>query len=202
VTSASSAPCEGADPAQPVQCVSVRARLLAGPDKGHITTVQFTSPSAGTGFGVGERILLARVQAGPGGPDTPMYSYLDHARLPSLWWLAAVFALAVVVLGRLHGLGALIGLGASFFFLLRFMLPAIIEGHSPVLVALVASCAIAFLALYLAQGFGWVTTVALLGTVGALGVTAVLGTIWVRLADFTGLGFRGGVRGPVGSRER
>ena len=32
------------------------------------------------------------------------------------------------------------------------------------------------------------TTVALLGTVGALGVTAILGTIWVRLADFTGLG--------------
>ncbi len=188
VVSASTETCPGSDPAQPLQCVTIRARLLEGPDEGVVTKLLYSAPVAGTHFSAGDRILLVRVESGPGGPDTPFYTYLDHARLPSLWWLAAAFALAVVVLGRLRGLGALIGLAASFFFLLRFMLPAIIQGHSPVLVSLVASCAIAFLALYLAQGFGKVTTVALLGTVGALGVTALLGTLWVRLADFTGLG--------------
>jgi len=194
VTSASSETCPGTDPSQPAQCVTLRARLLAGPDEGRTTTIQFPTPVAGTHFAVGDRILVVRIQLGGGGgggggsQGPALYSYLDHARLPSLWWLAGLFALAVVLLGRLRGLGALIGLAASFFFLLRFMLPSIINGHSPVLVSLVASCAIAFLALYLAQGFGKVTTVALLGTVGALGVTALLGTIWVRFADFTGLG--------------
>jgi uncharacterized membrane protein len=54
-------------------------------------------------------------------------------------------------------------------------------------VAIVAAGAISFLALYLAHGFTTMTTVALLGTLSALLLTAGLATVFVELAEFSGL---------------
>jgi uncharacterized membrane protein len=92
-----------------------------------------------------------------------------------------------VGLGRLRGMAALAGLAATFVVLLTFVLPAILQGGSPVLVSTVGASAITFLALYLAHGFSLKTTVALIGTLASLGLTAVLGTVFVDLAGFTGL---------------
>ena len=186
LVTATSSPCQGVDPTQETTCVELTATLLEGPDEGTVATLQFPSPAAGTTFASGQEVLLVRFTLGQGGPA--QYSYLDRVRLPSLWWLAVIFAVAVVLLGRLHGVGALVGLVVSFFVLLKFILPAIIQGENPMLVALVGSTAIAFFALYLAQGFNRVTTMALLGTIGALVFTAALGAAWVHLSSFTGLG--------------
>jgi uncharacterized membrane protein len=98
-----------------------------------------------------------------------------------------LFAACVVALGGLRGLAALAGLAVSFVILLTFILPAILEGSDPLLVAIGGSSAIAFLALYLAHGFGTMTTVAVLGTLGALALTALLGQLFVQVAGFTGL---------------
>jgi uncharacterized membrane protein len=53
--------------------------------------------------------------------------------------------------------------------------PSVLDGRSPSLVAIVGSSAVAFIALYLSTGFNTMTTVALLGTLAALGLTALLG---------------------------
>ena len=82
---------------------------------------------------------------------------------------------------------ALAGLAASLVVLLAFILPAIIDGRSPVLVGVFGCAAIAYLALYLAYGFSPMTTVALLGTLAALFLTLVLGIVFGELAVFSGL---------------
>src|SRR5215211_7630790 len=105
VLAAASKTCPAVDPTQPVECVTLRVRLLEGPEEGTRVTLLYTAPAAGTKFSPGDQILVVRSLGGPEGPNQPFYSYLDHARLPSLWWLGAAFALAVVLLGRLHGLG-------------------------------------------------------------------------------------------------
>ena len=114
------------------------------------------------------------------------YQYNDRQRGSVLWWLFALFALAVIALGRWRGLAALVGLGASFAVLLFFVLPALVAGQEPVLVALTGASAIAFLALYVAHGFNFMTTVALLGTLVALVITVLLAMIFVDLAHLTG----------------
>lgn len=58
--------------------------------------------------------------------------------------------------------------------------------RSPVLVAVVGSSAIAFLALQLAHGFRPTTTVALLGTLASLGLTAALAGLVTRVAALPG----------------
>lgn len=110
----------------------------------------------------------------------------DFQRRSLLLWSAVLFAVAVIAVGLWRGVAALGGLAASLGVLLLFVLPAILDGRSPVLVAVVGSSAIAFLALYLAHGFRRMTNVALIGMVSALTLTAVLSAVAVELARFSG----------------
>jgi len=102
--------------------------------------------------------------------------------------LALVFAAAVVVLGRWRGVTALVGLGVSFAILLAFVLPAILAGTSPLLVAVVGAAAIMFVVLYTTHGLSIRTSVAVLGTLISLALTGVLGAVFTVVGHFTGLG--------------
>ena len=66
--------------------------------------------------------------------------------------LAGIFALAVVVVGRLRGVMALVALAISFVVLTFFILPAILQGSNPLLVAVVGASAIMLIALYMCHG--------------------------------------------------
>jgi uncharacterized membrane protein len=115
-----------------------------------------------------------------------IYQFADFDRRLVLVAVAVVFALVVVVLGGWRGATALVGLVMSVLILLMFVLPAILDGRNPVLVAVVGSAAIAFVTMYLAHGFGRMTTIALAGMTAALILTAVLSAVVVDLARFTG----------------
>ncbi len=66
------------------------------------------------------------------------------------------------------------------------MLPSMLDGNSPPLVAIIGASAVAFVALYLANGIRPMTTVALISTLGALAITVGLATLFTNLAHFTG----------------
>jgi uncharacterized membrane protein len=164
-------------------CQQVSFRLDQGPDTGEVIELEFVVAETSPYFTVGDRVVLDyRADAEPGFE----YAYADRQRRPVLAWVAVLFALAVVALGRLRGLAALVGLAASIFVLLQFVIPAILDGRSPVLVAAFGSAAIAYVALYAAHGFTRMTTVALLGTLAALVVTVLLSEIAIGAADLTG----------------
>lgn len=118
---------------------------------------------------------------------TVNYQYYDKDRRLLLAGLSVVFALAVVALGRLRGLAALVGLALSIAILFLFILPAIIAGRDAVLVALVGGGAIALVSLYLAHGYTPLTHVAAVGAFAALAITTGLSWLVVTLAEFSGL---------------
>lgn len=182
VAGSEEAACTGTRPQDAVVCDFVTIELQEGPDEGETETLEIPIGSANPDLGDGDEIVVSATGAEQG----PAYEFSDRQRRPVLLGLAVLFALVVVVLGRFRGLAALGGLAASIVVLLTFALPAIIDGRPPVFVAVVASAAIAFLALYLAHGFGPMTTVALLGTLAALALTAVLAALFVWLAHFSG----------------
>ncbi len=167
-----------------LQCVDVAFRLTAGPDVGHGFRMTFVVSETSPTFSAGERVVLDYQE---GAPPEFRYAYADRQRRPVLLWLAVAFAVVVVALGRMRGFAALLGLGASIVVLLQFVIPAILDGRNPVLVAVVGSGAIAYLALFAAHGFTRMTTVALLGTLAALGLTALLSWFVVGAAEFSGL---------------
>ena len=184
VEAISDAPCAGTEEEDDIRCDDITLRLLQGPDRGETTSLNFssggvTSPT----FDRGDKIVLSRQPDADPGFE---YAFADRHRKPVLLVLTVLFAIAVVLLGRLRGLAALAGLIASFVVLLRFILPGILSGDNPLIVAVVGAGVIAFLAIYLAHGFGPLTTVALLGTLAALGVTVAAAQLFVTLANFSG----------------
>ncbi len=165
-------------------CRAAAFRLLAGPDEGELYVQEFPIDVASAPeFDVGDKVILAYIA------DAEFdfrYQFSDRQRRGVLRWLALAFAAAVIALGRWRGVGALAGLAGSLAVLLVFVLPAITDGRSPVLVAIVGASAIAYVALYVAHGFTPLTTVALLGTLAALALTAGLSAVVTAAAEFSG----------------
>jgi uncharacterized membrane protein len=110
----------------------------------------------------------------------------DLRRLGALGWLALVFVGGVLLVGRWRGLRALLGLGISLWVVVGFMLPAILAGSSPPLVALVGGTAILLVTLYLSHGVNAMTTAAAVGTLGALVVTVVIALVAIDGVRITG----------------
>jgi uncharacterized membrane protein len=125
-----------------------------------------------------------------GNQDWPVedrYSINDFQRSVPLALLAVLFAVAVVALSRWRGVAALAGLALSILMLMIFILPALLEGTSPLAVAVVGASAIMMITLYLAHGFSMKTSVALIGTVVSLSLTGLLGYGFTYFANFVGL---------------
>ena len=184
VTEVTSAPCEGVVGAEGFNCSQATARLESGPDAGSSVTLTMAGTQASRAIEVGDEIYVAASQ---GGPEGTQYFFVDYQRHVPLLLLGALFAVAVVALSRWRGLAALAGLFISLLVLVRFMIPAILEGSSPLLVSIVGAAAIMLVTLYLAHGFNARTSTALLGTLISLLVTGILAVIFVNAAAFTGL---------------
>jgi uncharacterized membrane protein len=164
-------------------CAKVTFRLAQGPDKGQRRTIEFAPSPSTPHLSVGDKVVLNHVKHAQAGFD---YTYNDRQRRSVLLWLFVIFAVAVIALGRWRGLAALVGLGASLVVVIKFMMPSMLDGNSAPAVAIVGATVVAYLALYLANGVRPMTTVALLGTLGALALTVVLATLFTELAHFTG----------------
>jgi uncharacterized membrane protein len=112
--------------------------------------------------------------------------FLDYDRRGSLLWLALAFGAVIVLLARRRGALAIVGLVASLFLLVRFVVPAILEGHPPMLVAIVGALAVLLVTLALAHGLSAVTLAAALGATATLALTALLALVMVDAAQLTG----------------
>ena len=132
----------------------------------------------------GDEIVVAHAADAPEGER---YSFQDFDRSTPLLTLLVVFAVAVLLLSRWRGLGSLLSLAFSLVLLVVFTLPAVMEGGPPLAVAVVTAAAIMISTLYLSHGFSARTSVAMLGTLVALVVIGVLGSVFTRLGSFTGL---------------
>lgn len=165
-------------------CSTVLFRLLEGPTPGGAATQEFEDLPSTPRFEIGETVVLNYL---PDSPANFQYQYADRSRGTVLIGIALLFAAAVVGLGRLRGLAALVGLALSVLILLAFIVPAILEGSNPVMVATVGAVAIAIASLYLAHGFTALTHVALLGATGALAITVTLSAVMTNVARFSGL---------------
>lgn len=166
-------------------CQSASIRLTGGPDRGKDTALDLSVGPGDPSLHRGDRIVLGR-SADPTG--AVFYSFADYQRRTPLLVLALLFTLVVVVVGRLRGLAALVGLVVTFAVLVKFVLPALLHGESPLVVAIVGSAAVMFVIMYLAHGLNALTTTALLGTLCSLAIIALLAALFVGLSQIFNLG--------------
>ncbi|HEX5565636.1 MAG TPA: YibE/F family protein [Streptomyces sp.] len=163
-------------------CLRATVEVTEGKDAGH-TFPEIVTPDATRRLSTGQEVVVAYA---PKAPRELQYSVVDVKRTVPLVLLAAVFALAVVVVGRLRGLLALVGLAVSFGVLTLFILPAVLQGSHPLAVAVVGGSAIMLATLYLCHGVNARTSVAVLGTLVSLLLIGVLGSVFIGWAELTG----------------
>jgi uncharacterized membrane protein len=121
------------------------------------------------------------------GPEGDVYYIADHVRKLPLWALTLAFVGLVLVVGRVSGIWSLVGMAASLLVIVRFIIPGILSGHSPVVISVIGALVIMLTTLYLAHGVNRKTTAALVGTVISLSLTAVLATVSIAVARLSGV---------------
>ncbi|CAM5639728.1 YibE/F family protein [Streptomyces griseomycini] len=163
-------------------CKKATIRVDTGKDEGR-TFTEIVQPDQSRQLSEGQEVIVAYE---PSAPEDLQYSVTDVNRRVPLALLAGVFALAVVAVGRLRGVMALVSLAISFLVLNFFILPAILQGSNPLIVAVVGASAIMLVALYLCHGLSARTSVAVLGTLISLLLIGVLGSVFIGWAALTG----------------
>jgi uncharacterized membrane protein len=162
---------------QRTPCQILRARV--GDEQARIT---LPGTDGAPEVQAGDTIRVIANQAG--GPEP--YAFIDFERRSPLYLLAILFVVLVVALARAKGLRALVGLGLSLVVVTQFIVPAILRGESPLLVALVGALAVMLLTVTLAHGTGVTSVAAVLGSSASLIATALLAVLFVELAQITG----------------
>lgn len=133
-----------------------------------------------------QREVVVVEQIGPAGEPELVVS--DVYRLGVIAILGAVFVVVVLLVARWQGLYALLGMGISLGVIIHGLVPALLAGHDPVLISLVASLVIGAATLYLTHGFNLKSHLALVSIVITLGVVGVAASLAVQAAHLVGLG--------------
>ena len=165
-------------------CGRISVTVGEGAAKGQQATIPVPPEVLEAGLAPGDTVELTRTPATTTQPA--QLAYFTVHRNGSLWLLTGVFILVVAAVARVRGLLAVLGLGFGALVVVKFMLPALLTGANPVLVALAGSAAIMFVVLYLAHGPSLRTSAALAGTLIGVLITAGVAILAVRSATLTG----------------
>lgn len=166
----------------------LRLRVTSGTDAGHEWTVEngiLEGQEKTMRYAVGDQVVVDALTKVDGSKE---YVMRERYRLPALGWLTALFFVLVIITGGLTGIASFGGLLVSGLILLFYVVPQIVAGANPFLTCMIASVLIACTSLYLAHGFNRRTSVALLSTMIALVLAALLSYFFVWAAQIFGMG--------------
>lgn len=166
----------------------VEVEILEGPDRGRRVEIErgrqqlLNDPR---GLQIGDRLLVS-FGAGPLGESTPFL--WDVLRTRPLALLFGLFVGVTLLVSGWKGARSLLGLAISLAVILSFILPQILAGRDPVWVSVVGSAILLSTTLYLVHGWSVKTHAAVLGTLVALVLTALLAHVFLDITRLTGFG--------------
>jgi len=171
-------------------CQFVHATIRTGREKGKHITIQLDAGGLDPNVDPGDKLRVAKTPKPPKGAPAVAgtgYTLYDFERRGPMLLLAGLFVLVVLLFARWRGALSLVGLAISLVIVLLFVVPAILDGKSALLVALVGAFAVAFTTIPLAHGWGPKSLAALLGSAASLILTALLAVLFTDLTHLTGL---------------
>lgn len=114
------------------------------------------------------------------------FNIIGYVRRGYIYLLGIIFAIVIAIVGKKKGLRSLLSLMISFFIIIKFIVPGIINGHSPLGVSLIGSAFILGLIMYVTDGFNRKTHVAIVSVLFSLLITFILSLIFVGLTRLSG----------------
>ncbi len=177
---------EAADPSEPDVRIEVVTGIEGGPATGDIVDGFLQGPTgleARPEFAVGDEVII-NISTDP---EFGFIAINDRYRVPTLALLLGIFAAAVILVGGWRGVRSLIALALTLAVIVKIVVPLILAGHDPALVAIVAASGVTVVTFLLTEGARRQTAAAAIGTAISLTLVAVLATVFDTLARFTPL---------------
>lgn len=115
------------------------------------------------------------------------YIIVDFVRNDSLILLLIIFVALLVLIAKWKGLMSLIAMMFTFLMIFSFVLPQILKGFNPVLIATVAALIIVPVSFYIAHGINKKTTIAIISSLISLIITAILASVFTEIGHLSGL---------------
>jgi uncharacterized membrane protein len=115
------------------------------------------------------------------------YIIIDFVRKDSIRFLFIFFVIMLVLTAHFKGVTSLLGMIFTFVVVFLFILPRILAGNNPVVVAVIGSFFIIPISFYLAHGFNKKTTIAIVASIITLVLTTILASIFIKLGYLSGL---------------
>ena len=112
----------------------------------------------------------------------------DMARDRGVYYLIGVFVLGLLVVGRLKGLKTIITLGVTIFLIFWGLLPLLLHGYNPILLAVATAIIAITFTLLVIGGFNIKSLVAILGTTAGVVVAGIMAFWAGSMAQLTGFG--------------
>ena len=112
---------------------------------------------------------------------------VDFVRSKALVWLVIIFVGLLIAVAGSRGAWSLLAMGVTFLVVFWFMLPRILAGDNPVVIAILSSLFIIPVTFYMSHGVNRKTTIAIIASVITLIIAAILGWIFIKLGYLTGL---------------
>lgn len=132
----------------------------------------------------GDKVFLSEVS---GVGETAEYYINDLVRTGPLLWLTILFSVVIVAIGKKKGLKSLISLVISFFVIIKFIVPQIINGASPLIVGVFGTLFILAIIIYITEGWGVKSHISVASVFISLVITFTLSYLFTSLTRLTGL---------------
>jgi len=163
---------------------TIRAQVLDGPEEGQLITIEddYLDLTAGDRFYFTKSVFI---------DDTEAYGALHRDRSQQLFILIAIFAAAVISLSGWQGVRSLVALAGSFGAIFLVLLPSILAGWNPILMAGVVAAIVLFGAIFFTHGLNKESAVSYIGTMIAVGITVAFAHFAVTLTALTGFASEG-----------
>ncbi len=162
----------------------LKVRLLSGDFKGQVYTLRNTIDQINP-----YKLILKK------GEDILLYQYEEAGKLTglkiferskenSLYFLIAIFILAMFAIGGKKGLKSFITLVLTGIVVIYFLVPLLLKGYLPIPITIVAVTIITVLTLFIVSGINRKSFAGILGTV--IG-TLIAGILAMTVSNYTGL---------------
>ncbi|MBR2430963.1 YibE/F family protein [bacterium] len=111
--------------------------------------------------------------------------YFDKTNLIII--IIAIYAVAIILIGGLNGVKALVGLITTIVAIFTYMIPAIYDGENAMFVTIVTSIAVTIITFLVVSGFKKKTFAAIVGTISGILVASLFASVFGNLMKLTGI---------------
>ncbi len=132
----------------------------------------------------GDKVMVNRTSDIDG---NDVFYVFDYIRRGYLYFLAVIFAAVIILIGKWKGFRSLFSLVVTFLIILKFIVPRILSGTNPVLIAIIGSFFILILIVYITEGLNKKSHLAVASILISLLITGLLSVLFTSLARLTGM---------------